>query len=1028
MSGAFFSRHLLAHFRGKRNPFYMIGQTISHYRILDQIGEGGMGVVYEAEDTRLGRRVAIKIPSAAPDSHNHHARFLREARSISALSHAHIATLFDYGELPDGRPYIVMELVNGRELGDLLRSDELSISRAIEIIAAVAEALCEAHRHGIIHRDIKPSNVIINERGIVKVLDFGLAKLISEEQEIDQNAPTFAGVKTRSDVMLGTPLYLSPEQAKALPVDGRSDLFSLGALLYECVAGRPAFSGATVVEIAAEVIHVNPEPPSHFNRLVPPELNRITLKAIAKRPEDRYQTAEEFIADLRALSFHFSELDDTRTPSMTSYSSGSYITNAHRATSLTTLSDNLRRPRLSIATVLIGVAVLMGVAWGASRLLRPTPHKPSEEAQAAYELGTNLLRAGAYYQASTHLRYATELDGKFVLAHARLAEALTELDNDDSAQVSMLRANSHDVERENLSQVDALRFDAIRATITGDYARAVRGYQEIARLLPDRTDTYVDLGRAYEKMEQSTQAIASYVEATNRDPKHATAFLRIGILYGRQGETASANAAFDTAEKIYKEFANNEGQTEVLYRRGYLLRANGKLDEARAQLEQALDMAKASGNVAQRINTLLQLSAVATHKNDAAGAQSYAREAVNLAQTNDMGNLVALGNVELGLTFQAKNKYQEAEEYLKRGLELARKYNARRAEAKALANLASIYIKQYNTDEGIRYAAEARKFYQSGGYRKEEIQILILLGRGKRQKGNYAEALNDFQQMLQLSTQFGDQTLISAAHTEIGNVLAQQENYPDALHHFEASYKIEKSLGLEILVPYSLHNRSEMVWRLGRYQEARDMLNQAVGIVGNSSQRDQELLAHLYLTQAQMALSESHHGDALAKSQQALSVIGDSNKPLVVEAKRTLCLAQSYAGATASGKLLCQEAVTTAKLTGDPWLVSCAVLALAKAQLATGDAPGALASAQEAQASFSRFGQKVSEWRALFVAASASQRADNLKAARDYASRATALLAELQQKWGAAAFDVYQARPDVQLCRRQLDGLSDSVR
>ncbi|MDQ1524887.1 MAG: serine/threonine protein kinase, bacterial, partial [Pyrinomonadaceae bacterium] len=233
----------------------MIGQTISHYRILDLIGEGGMGVVYEAEDTRLGRRVAIKIPSAAPDSHNHHARFLREARSISALSHARIATLFDYGETPDGRPFIVMELVNGRELGDLMRAGELSIARAIEIIADVAEALSEAHRHGIIHRDIKPSNVIINERGEVKVLDFGLAKLINEDAELDQNAVTLAGVKTRSDVMLGTPLYLSPEQAKAAPVDGRSDLFSLGALLYESVTGRPAFSGATVVEIAAQVLH-----------------------------------------------------------------------------------------------------------------------------------------------------------------------------------------------------------------------------------------------------------------------------------------------------------------------------------------------------------------------------------------------------------------------------------------------------------------------------------------------------------------------------------------------------------------------------------------------------------------------------------------------------------------------------------------------------------------------------------------------------------------------------------------------------
>jgi serine/threonine protein kinase/uncharacterized protein HemY len=1006
----------------------MIGQTISHYRILDQIGEGGMGVVYEAEDTRLGRRVAIKIPTAAPDSHSHHARFLREARSISALSHAHIATLFDYGELPDGRPYIVMELVNGRELGDLLRSEELSVARAIEIIADVAEALCEAHRHGIVHRDIKPSNVIINERGIVKVLDFGLAKLIGEEQEADQNAATLAGLKTRSDVMLGTPLYLSPEQAKAAPVDGRSDLFSLGALLYECVAGRPAFSGATVVEIAAQVLHVNPPPPSQFNRLAPPELDRITLKAIAKRPEDRYQTAEEFIADLRALSFHFSELDDTRTPSMTSYSSGAHPTSAHRATSLTTLSDNLRRPRLSIASVIIGIAVLVGVAWGASRLLRPTPHQPSIEAQAAYDLGTNLLRAGAYYQARAHLRYATELDDKFVLAHARLAEALTELDDADSAKDSMLRADSHSVERDNLSQVDALRFDAIRATITGDYARAVRDYQEIARQLPDRPDTYVDLGRAYEKMEQSKEAVQSYVEATNRDPKHPTAYLRIGILYARQGNPASANAAYDTAEKIYKEFVNNEGQTEVLYRRGYLLRAIGKLEEARAQLEQALEMAKAGGNVAQRINTLLQLSAVSTNKNDAAGAQSYAREAVELAQKNDMGNLVALGNVDLGVTFLAKNKYAEAEQYLRQGLDFARKYNARRYEAKALVNLGSLYIKQGNTDEGMRYVEQARSFYQSGGYRKEEAQARAMIGRAKRQKGNYVEALSDFQQVLELSRQVGDPTLISTAHAEIGNVLAHQENYTDALHYFEESYKIENSLGLEIYAAYSLHNRSEMLWRLGRFEEARDMLRQAAAVAEKPNIKDQELLAHSYLTQAHMALSENRFAEAQAKSEQALSVAGDSNKSLAVEARRTLGLAQSYAGATAKGELLCAEAVAKAKQTGDPWLISCSMLALAKAQLAKGDAPAALASAREAQESFARAGQKVSEWRAWFVAARASQRAGDLEAARDYASRAANLLAELQQTWGAATFNIYQARPDVQLCRKQLGELSASVR
>ncbi|MDQ1557367.1 MAG: eukaryotic-like serine/threonine-protein kinase [Pyrinomonadaceae bacterium] len=1006
----------------------MIGQTISHYRILDLIGEGGMGVVYEAEDTRLGRRVAIKIPSAAPDSHNHHARFLREARSISALSHARIATLFDYGETPDGRPFIVMELVNGRELGDLMRAGELSIARAIEIIADVAEALSEAHRHGIIHRDIKPSNVIINERGEVKVLDFGLAKLITEDAELDQNAVTLAGVKTRSDVMLGTPLYLSPEQAKAAPVDGRSDIFSLGALLYESVTGRPAFSGATVVEIAAQVIHVTPPPPSELNRLVPGELDRITLKALAKRPEERYQKAEDMIADLRALSFHFSELDDTRTPSMTSYSSGSYRTNAHRATSLTTLSDNLRRPRLSIAAVLVGVVALAAVVWGASWLFRTRPHEPPEAAKSAYDLGTNSLREGAYYQASTRLEQATSLDDKFVLAHARLAEAYTELDDDDRAAQSMLRIASHDEESEALSQVDALRLEAIRATVTRDYPRAVNAYQQITRELPDSADAYVDLGRAYEKTEQVKQAFDSYVEATNRDPEKAVAYLRIGILSTRGSNPAGAISAFDKAEQFYKKYASTEGQTEVLYRRGYLSRTRGNLDEARAQLQQALDMARAGGNLSQRINTLLQLSAVATNKNDPVGAQNYATEAVEHARAEGKENLVALSLIDLGNTFFGNGEYAEAEKYLQQGLIYARRGKVSRYAAKALGNIGSLRIQQGKTEEGIRYVQEALAFYQAGGYRKEEAQTLALLGRGKRQKGNYEEALSAFEQVLRLAEQAADFSLAAATRSEIGNMLLQQDKYAEALQQFEESYKIDKSLNNELNSGYGLYSRGEALWPLGRYDEARSMFEQALLIAEKPGGSNKELLAFIYLAQANMALSQRNLAEAKTKSEQALAAAGEQNKTTSVEARRVLGWARALSGERAAGIATCREALTGAQEIGDPWLISNAQLALAEALLEGGDAAGARSAAQEAQTSFARFGQKVSEWRAWLVAARAVGRTGDVATARGYATRAASLLEELQQKWGTQVFNVYQARPDVQVGRKHLGELSANAR
>ncbi|HYO62599.1 MAG TPA: protein kinase [Pyrinomonadaceae bacterium] len=271
----------------------MIGQIISHYRILRQIGEGGMGRVYVAEDTKLGRRVAVKIPTS--DDPEFAARFLREARAISNLSHPHIATVHDCGETPDGRPFIVMELIVGNDLSELLQAGGLSLRRALEIICDVAEALDEAHTRGIVHRDIKPSNVMINDRGVVKVLDFGLAKQFDERQmrtsELADSPPL---AQTRSGAVIGTPHYLSPEQASNAPVDGRSDLFSLGALLYECAAGRPAFPGTNVIEIGGQVLYVDPPPPSQFYPRVPAELDRVTLKALAKRPEERYQTAREF--------------------------------------------------------------------------------------------------------------------------------------------------------------------------------------------------------------------------------------------------------------------------------------------------------------------------------------------------------------------------------------------------------------------------------------------------------------------------------------------------------------------------------------------------------------------------------------------------------------------------------------------------------------------------------------------------------------------------------------------------------------
>ena len=221
----------------------MIGQTVSHYRILEKLGEGGMGAVYLAEDLHLARRVAIKFLTST--DHHYRARFIREARAVSALSHPNIAMVHDYGETSAGQPFIVMEYVKGKSLSDLL-DEGLTLTRSVEIVSAIAEALGEAHHQGIVHRDIKPSNVLVNERGHVKVVDFGLVKHLFDppSSDVDLDAKTIYSTQTRSDVIVGTPLYLSPEQATGKEIDGRSDLFALERCFTSALPGSRRFPEA----------------------------------------------------------------------------------------------------------------------------------------------------------------------------------------------------------------------------------------------------------------------------------------------------------------------------------------------------------------------------------------------------------------------------------------------------------------------------------------------------------------------------------------------------------------------------------------------------------------------------------------------------------------------------------------------------------------------------------------------------------------------------------------------------------------
>jgi eukaryotic-like serine/threonine-protein kinase len=514
-------------------------QQVSHYQILRRVGGGGMGVVYEALDTRLGRHVALKfLPQSVERDSQALDRFQREARAASALNHPNICTIHDIGE-DDGVHFIVMEMMDGVTLKEQIERGRIPTEEAISLAIQIADALDAAHAKGIVHRDIKPANIVVTARGQAKVLDFGLAKLDHEIAAAHETAETRTAI-TSAGSTVGTVAYMSPEQARGQALDARTDLFSLGAVIYEMVTGKTAFGGSTFAVSFDAILNREPVPVSRLAPECPPELDRIIRKAIEKDREMRYQTAAELRSDLKRLQRD---------------SSGS----------IASVVPTRPKSKQFILVAAALVAILLGVVAWYWLKLRPQSVQANQAAIAVLpfqNLGSDTsldyLRLALPEQVTTALSYTPNIALRPFASSARYASQ--QIDPHDAGQ--QLRAteivtgqflrNGRDLELTlELVDVDENRVkwrDTVRAPVEDGLnlqrqieARVRDGLLGVLGLAANGTASRPTNGEAYDLLlrsmglskdpEPNRLAISMLEKAVKLDPDYARAWTELGFRY-----------------------------------------------------------------------------------------------------------------------------------------------------------------------------------------------------------------------------------------------------------------------------------------------------------------------------------------------------------------------------------------------------------------------------------------------------------------------------------------------------------------
>jgi tetratricopeptide (TPR) repeat protein len=733
-----------------------IGDVVAErYRITRLIGHGGMGEVYQAHDLLLKEDVALKTLRAdRAGDETVLQQFHKEISLARKVTHPNVCRIFEVGihrsTAQTPMLFFAMELLHGSTLADRIRAGRLPRGEAFPIATQLAEGLEAAHRAGVVHADFKSANVILvkSKDGVRAVItDFGMARLDPERAIADDTRSAHDTLR-----VAGTLPYMSPEQLAGDRVTAASDIYSFGLVLFEMACGRRPFDDADVIKTA--MLRVSSPPPSArtFVPTLDERWDSAITRCLQRDPARRFRSAGEL-----ARWFRDAQWWNVR-----------YWTRRERI-------------RTSASAAMVLAAAFGAWAW------THRPYQPPPEAQRAYQLGVNALQSMTYETARTALERAVTIDPAFAVAHASLARAYDELDYIDRAKDSMLRAVAA-AQDSRLSPADDQKLRALQFVVSRDYERAapiVRRIEAEARS-GDRAAAALESGWLAQQMDDSDAAAAAFGRALALDPSYAAAKLRLGFLYGRQGgKDDQALATFGEAERLYRMAGNLEGVTQTLLERANLLDRRNREKEALPVIEDALTMAHAVGNRYQEARLQFIQATALRDLGDTEHAATLLQQGIDTAVAENMDNLAANGQIDLGNLYLRRDQFDRAEPVFRRALDIARRARVRRIEARAAVSLASLLEKTKRPAEAKPFVEATLTFYRQSGYERESVQASTILGGLHQQLGDSQEGIRVLIEALPQAIRLGDRRLEAQVRERLADCLADRGDLLRAADEYE---------------------------------------------------------------------------------------------------------------------------------------------------------------------------------------------------------------------------------------------------